>query len=144
MVTKKAKINLLNEVPLFQDLSQKDLDMIVSGGKEVHHAAGELVVSEGHGGIGFHLIIDGEAKVTRNGRTLAKLEKGDFFGEMAVIDDGPRTASVEAGTDLTTFFISRWEFRPLLKGNPELAWKLIQHLVARLRDEQTGRAAIVC
>lgn len=125
-------------------MSQKDLNKILESGKEVRHSAGEEIMIEGHGGIGFHLIIDGEAKVTRKGKTLAKLGPGDFFGEMAMIDDGPRTASVSATTDMTAFFVSRWEFRPILKSDPELAWKLLRHLVERLRDEQTGREAMVC
>lgn len=144
MATKTEKLNLLSGVPLFADMSQKDLKMILESGKEVHHPAGEEIMTEGHGGIGFHLIIDGEAKVARKGKTLAKLGPGDFFGEMAVIDDGPRTASVSAVTDLTAFFVSRWEFRPILKSDPELAWKLLRHLVGRLRDEQSGRDAMVC
>jgi CRP/FNR family transcriptional regulator, cyclic AMP receptor protein len=144
VATKKAKKELLGGVPIFQDLSAKDLDSILDSGKEVHHDAGHVVISEGHGGIGFHLILEGRAKVTRNGRTLARLGAGEFFGEMAVVDDGPRTASVVADTDLTTFFLSRWDFRPLVKSNPDLAWKLIKHLVGRLRDEQTGAAELTC
>lgn len=144
MATKKEKLNLLSGVPLFEGMSQKDLEKILASGKEVAHPAGEEIMTEGHGGIGFHLIIDGEAKVTRKGKTLAKLGPGDFFGEMAVIDDGPRTASVVATTDINAFFMSRWEFRPILKSDPELSWKLMRHLVTRLRDEQTGRDAMVC
>lgn|SRR5690606_31711561 len=135
-------MEMLSGVPLFGDLSQKDLKNLVESGKEVHHEAGKEVMTEGNGGIGFHLILDGSAKVTRSGRTVAKLGAGEFFGEMAVIDDGPRSASVVAETAMTTFFLSRWDFRPIIKNSPEMAWKLVQHLVGRLREEQTGRSAV--
>jgi CRP-like cAMP-binding protein len=75
---------------------------------------------------------------------VAELSSGEFFGEMALVDDAPRSASVLAATDLTTVVISKWEFRPLVKSHPELAWKLIEHLVERVREEQTGRDALIC
>ena len=144
MASKKDRINHLKGVPLFEGLSQKDLETILSGGRDVHHSAGQTIISEGStGGVGFHLILHGVVRVVRDGRTLAKLGPGQFFGEMAVIDDGPRSASVIADTDVDAFFISRWEFRPLLKGNPDLTWKLIQHRVGRVREEQSARAALI-
>jgi CRP-like cAMP-binding protein len=72
------------------------------------------------------------------------LGPGEFFGEMALVDDAPRSASVIAESDLSTVVISKWEFRPLLKNHPELAWKMVEHLVARVREEQTGRDAAIC
>jgi CRP-like cAMP-binding protein len=116
----------------------------MSTAKETYHNSGDAIVTEGRGGVGFHLIIDGEANVIRGGRTVAKLAPGEFFGEMALVDDAPRSASVVAESDLTTIVISKWEFRPLVKSHPELAWKLIEHLVARVREEQTGRDALIC
>jgi CRP/FNR family transcriptional regulator len=112
--------------------------------KETFHVAGDSVIDEGRAGIGFHLILEGEANVLRNGRTAARLGPGEFFGEMALVDDGPRSATVAAASDLTTVVLSKWEFRPLLKDHPEMAWKMIEHLVARVREEQTGRDALVC
>jgi CRP/FNR family cyclic AMP-dependent transcriptional regulator len=144
LVTKQEKRDQLSGVPLFSDLSKKDLARILNTAKETFHKAGESVVTEGRGGVGFHLILDGEAKVVRGGRTAAKLGPGDFFGEMALVDDAPRSASVIAESDLTTVVLSKWEFRPLVKSRPELAWKLIEHLVARVREEQTGRDALIC
>jgi CRP/FNR family transcriptional regulator len=63
---------------------------------------------------------------------------------MALVDDGPRSATVLADTDLFTVVLSKWEFRPLVKDHPEMAWKMIEHLVGRVREEQTGRDALVC
>jgi CRP-like cAMP-binding protein len=144
LATKQEKLDLLGAVPLFDDLSKKDLERILSTSKETPHAMGEAVVTEGRGGVGFHLILDGKAKVVRGQRTVAHLGPGEFFGEMALVDDAPRSASVFADTDLITLVISKWAFRPLVRSNPELAWKLIEHLVARVREEQTGRDALVC
>lgn len=144
MATKQEKLDLLSAVPLFADFSKKDLDRILSTVKETFHNQGESVVTEGRGGVGFHLITDGKAKVVRGNRTVANLGPGEFFGEMALVDDAPRSASVIADTDLATMVISKWEFRPLVKSHPELAWKLIEHLVARVREEQKGRDALIC
>ena len=144
MATKQEKLDLLSAVPLFSDLSKTDLERILGTAKETHHHEGDSIVTEGRGGVGFHLIIDGQAHVIRGKRTVAELSSGEFFGEMALVDDAPRSASVLAATDLTTVVISKWEFRPLVKSHPELAWKLIEHLVERVREEQTGRDALIC
>lgn len=144
MTTKQEKLDLLGQVPLFRDLSKKDLTRVLETAKETLHREGTSVITEGRGGVGFHLITEGKAKVLRAGRTVATLGPGEFFGEMALVDDAPRSASVIAETDLSTVVISKWEFRPLLKHHPELAWKMIEHLVARVREEQTGRDAAIC
>jgi CRP/FNR family transcriptional regulator, cyclic AMP receptor protein len=144
LATKQEKLELLGGVPFLSDLSKKDLDKVLAIAKPTVHPDGQEVVTEGRGGVGFHLIIDGKAKVQRGGRTVATLGPGEFFGEMALVDDAPRSASVVADTELTTLVISKWEFRPLVKAHPELAWKLIEHLVVRLREEQTGRDALIC
>jgi CRP/FNR family transcriptional regulator len=144
LATKTEKLDLLGAVPLFSGLSKKDLNRVMSTAKDARHSQGQEVMTEGHGGVGFHLIVDGKAKVVRNGRTVATLGPGEFFGEMALVDDAPRSASVVADTDLNTLVISKWEFRPLLKSQPEMAWKLIEHLVGRVREEQTGRDALIC
>ncbi len=144
MVTKKEKLDRLGSVPLFNGLSQKDLEKILDRTKESFHVASDVVIAEGKAGIGFHLILEGTANVVRNGRIAARLSPGEFFGEMALVDDGPRSATVVADSDLTTVVLSKWEFRPLLKDHPEMAWKMIEHLVGRVREEQTGRDALVC
>jgi CRP/FNR family transcriptional regulator len=142
LVTKKEKLEKLGSVPLFEGLSQKDLERILDRMKETFHVAGDHVIAEGRAGMGFHLIIEGGANVLRNGRVAARLGPGEFFGELALVDDGPRSATVVATSDLTTAVLSKWEFRPLLKDHPEMAWKLIEYLVARVREEQTGRDAL--
>jgi len=143
LATKQEKLEWLGGVPLFSDLSKKDLGRILDTAKETVHKEGDSVITEGRGGVGFHLITDGKAQIFRGGRTVAHLGPGEFFGEMALVDDAPRSASVVAETELSTLVISKWEFRPLVKTHPELAWKMIEYLVARVREEQTGRDALL-
>lgn len=144
LATKQEKLDLLGAVPLFRDVSKKDLERILSTTKETFHEEGQSIITEGRGGVGFHLITDGKAQVIRGGRTVANLGPGEFFGELALVDDGPRSATVIAETGLSTMVISKWEFRPLVKSHPELAWKMIEYLAVRLREEQTGRDAAIC
>jgi CRP-like cAMP-binding protein len=144
LASKQEKLELLGAVPLFSGVSKKDLERVLGTAKETHHNEGDSVITEGRGGVGFHLILDGKAKVVRSGRTVAHLGPGEFFGEMALVDDAPRSASVIAESDLETMVVSKWEFRPLLKNHPEMAWKLIEYLVGRVREEQTGRDALIC
>lgn len=141
MATKKETLARLSAVPLFSDLSQKDLSRILDRTKETVHAEGESVVTEGHGGIGFHLVIDGTADVIRGGRKVDSIGPGEFFGEMTLIDGAPRSASVMATSELTTIVLSQWEFKPLVKAHPEMAWKLLVYLTGRIRAEQSARDA---
>ena len=120
MATKQEKMELLGGVPFLSDLSKRDLNKVLDIAKPTVHTEGAEVMTEGRGGVGFHLITDGKAKVQRGGRTVATLGPGEFFGEMALVDDGPRSASVLADTDLTTLVISKWEFRPPGEVSPRV------------------------
>ena len=139
MITKRERLERLGKTRLFSDLSGNDLRHIVDVSGMQTYDEGETVIRQGESGVGFQLILDGEAKVVRNGRTLAKLGPDDFFGEMALIDEGPRSATIVAASPLTTLNIASWDFRPLVKRRPEMAWKLLVHLTGRLREEQTSR-----
>ena len=88
---------------------------------------------EGSGGAAFFLIDSGEATVSRKGVHVANLGPGDYFGEIALIDGGPRSATVTAATDLVCYGLTFWEFRPLIERNGPIAWKLLQALAKRLR-----------
>jgi CRP-like cAMP-binding protein len=94
---------------------------------------GETVIMEGSGGAAFFLIDSGEAAVSSKGVHLATLGPGDYFGEVALIDGGPRSATVTATTDLVCYGLTFWEFRPLIERNGGIAWKLLQALAKRLR-----------
>jgi CRP-like cAMP-binding protein len=95
---------------------------------------------EGSGGAAFFFIESGEAKVTSKGAEIAKLGPGDHFGEIALIDGGPRSATVTAATDLFCYGITFWEFRPLVEKNGTMAWKLLQALAKRLRAADTAKS----
>ena len=126
------RTQLLRRVPLFADLERKELEEIARSLRERTFAAGETVLTEGHAGIGFFVIAGGEARVTVGGQERARLGPGDHFGEIALVVGSERTATVTAETDLTCLALTSWEFRPLVEGNGEIAWKLLQGLARKL------------
>jgi CRP-like cAMP-binding protein len=91
------------------------------------------VIIEGTGGAAFFIVDSGKATVSRKGAEIATLGPGDYFGEVALIDGGPRSATVTAATDLVCYGLTFWEFRPLVERNGTIAWKLLQALANRLR-----------
>lgn len=118
-------VTMLKAVPLLEGLTRKELQQILGAGKERTHAAGKAVVEQGTSGVGFHLILGGEAEVRINGRKRATMRKGDYFGEISLIDGGPRAATVLAVTDLETFSLASWTFLPIVTKNPAMARKMI-------------------
>lgn len=128
----------LRAVPLFSGLKDSDLDRILEIGKEVRHSAGQPVVEERSGGVGFHLLLEGAASVSVGGKEVSTAGPGDYFGEMSVIDGQPRSASVVAKTDVTTLSILAWDFTALLEQRPELYRALVVELCARLRRLTTA------
>lgn len=133
MPTKKPR-DMLASVPLFEGLSPKELRHIHRMGKEVDFAAGKVVVKEGASAVGFHLILEGKARISIKGRSRATLGPGDFFGELSLIDRGPRTATVSAETPLRTLSLVSWEFLPLLESQPSMARKILLVMCRRLRE----------
>ena len=125
----KEAAELLRQVPLFSDLDQRELQEIASAMKSRKFSAGQEIAVEGQSGVGFFVIEDGRAKVTVGGDEVRTLGPGDYFGEVALITQGPRTATVTADTDLKTYGMTFWEFRPLVEDTPSLAWKMLQSAV---------------
>ena len=123
----------LRRVELFADMDRRQAEQITRLLKERRFAKDETVIMEGSGGAAFFLIDSGEARVTRKGVELATLGPGDYFGEIALIDGGPRSATVTAITDLVCYGLTFWEFRPLVERNGSIGWKLLQVLAKRLR-----------
>jgi len=130
-----APVAALRRVPLFANLDDEELGQVALLFKERHFAAGQTVVKEGSEGAAFFLIDSGEATVAVRGSQRAALGRGDHFGEIALIDEGVRSASITATTDLVCYGLTLWEFRPLVVGNGEIAWKLLQSLATYLRTE---------
>ena len=126
----------LRDVPLFADLSDRDRKRLAASMKEMSFAAGDEVVAQGKGGVGFFVILEGRARVTRDGEELGMLGAGDYFGEMALIDGDDRTASVHADEPLRCAAMTSWTFRPFVKDHPDVAWALLTALVKRVRATQ--------
>jgi CRP/FNR family transcriptional regulator, cyclic AMP receptor protein len=117
---------LLKRVPIFSDLDKKELGRIASSMKPRTFNAGETVTAEGQTGVGFFVIESGEATVTVHGDERRKLGPGDYFGEVALLNETARTATITADTDLRCYGLTSWEFRPLVETHGSIAWKLLQ------------------
>ncbi len=123
----------LQRVQLFADMDRRQAEQITRLLQVRPFAKGETVIMEGSGGAAFFLIDSGDATVSCKGVHLGTLGPGDCFGEIALIDGGPRSATVTAATDLVCYGLTFWEFRPLVEGNGAIGWKLLQALARRLR-----------
>ncbi len=127
---------LIQQVPLFSDLDKKELQGLASSMKERIFEQGDTIASEGQSGVGFFIIAEGEAMITVKGEERATLGHGDYFGEVALIDDGERTATITAKTPLKCYGITSWEFKPLVEQNADLAWKMLQSMAKMLRASE--------
>ena len=122
----EGAVELLQRVPLFSDLDRKELERIAAPMKERTFSSGETVTAEGSSGVGFFLIESGNAKVTIGGEDRRRLGPGDYFGEVALLNESARTATITAESDLKCYGLTSWEFRPLVETQPSIAWKLLQ------------------
>jgi CRP/FNR family transcriptional regulator, cyclic AMP receptor protein len=133
---RKSLKDLLGSVTLFEGLSKTDLYKIEKLGKEVDFPKGKTIVTEGEDGVGFHLILEGKASVIVGGRKRSTMGPGQWFGELSLIDRGPRTATVTTETPVRTFSLLSWEFLPLLDKNPRITRKIMIEMCRRLRAER--------
>jgi pyruvate,water dikinase len=129
-------VEVIERVPFFANMSPRDVEGIAALFKERRFAAGETVTKEGAGGAAFFVIESGEATVSIGGRPRATLTSGDYFGEVALIDEGARSATITADTELVCYGLTYWEFRPLVQHNATIAWNLLHTLAKRLRTAQ--------
>ena len=130
---RRDPIAALRQVELFDGMDRRQAEQIARLLKERRFAKGETVIMEGSGGSAFFIIDSGQATVSSKGVGLATLGTGDYFGELALIDGGPRSATVTAASDLVCYGLTFWEFRPLVERNGTIGWKLLQALAKRLR-----------
>lgn len=122
----------LARVPLLADCSEADLRDIATRAHVLTYDDGEVIVPEGEEGLGFYVILRGRARVERDGAVLEALDAGDFFGEIALLEDRPRIATVVAEGSVTCLGILRSFFRPLLVRNPRLALRILDEEARRL------------
>jgi CRP-like cAMP-binding protein len=131
------RVDALQRIPLFSDLDQRQLRRIGRDVKERTFDEGTSIVEQGEmSGIGFFLIVEGEAGVVVDGRRVARLHPGDHFGELALITESTRTATVTALTPLRCLELTAWDFREVAKEHPDITWKLLQHVVGVLIEER--------
>lgn len=129
----QPSVDVLQRVPLFAGLEPRELGQIAQSFKAREYAAGDTLAAEGQSGVGFFVIESGEATVCVHGEEVGRLKAGDYFGEIALIDEGARTATVTADTDMVCHGMTFWEFRPIVESSSQIAWKLLQALAKKLR-----------
>ncbi|MGH8979767.1 MAG: Crp/Fnr family transcriptional regulator [Acidimicrobiales bacterium] len=131
---------ILAQVPLFSMLSKRELDKLA---KDVHDRtfpAGTILTEQDDFGTIFTVIAEGQATVTVHGKTARVLKSGDFFGEMALIDRSPRSATVIADTELRCLLLTQPVFRPFAVSHPETMWALLEMMVQRVREAEAREA----
>ena len=127
------KTALLARLPLFAGISADSLDRLAAVVGEQRFDTGQIIVRQGQVGSGLYVVVSGSVRVVRGGSELATLKAGDFFGELSVIDQQPRNASVEAAEPTDCLALASWDLLSLLESDPALALNLIRGLVARIR-----------
>lgn len=127
-------IALLKRVTLFRNLSEKQLRSLSTEFRERPFTDGEVVLTEGAQGVGLFVISSGEVKVSVKGKERRALGAGDYFGEIALIDEGTRTATITATSDGLAYGLTKWQFRPLVESNADIAWPLLEAMAQRTRE----------
>ena len=136
-------VDALARVPMLAGLDRKHLERLARDFTENAFPAGSAVVKQGEErGIGFFVIAEGEASVEVDGKEVNRLGPGDHFGEIALIGDRVRTASVTAVTDLRCLVMTIWEFRAFVQGDADVAWRLLEHLAALIQLRELQAAAV--
>jgi CRP/FNR family transcriptional regulator, cyclic AMP receptor protein len=125
---------VLKHVPLFADLDRRELQQVARLFKERRFPQGETVMKEGLGGATFFVIETGEATVSVDGQERRTLGPGDYFGEIALIDGGTRSATITATSDGRSYGLTPWQFRPLVEENASIAWPLLEAMARRTRE----------
>jgi CRP/FNR family transcriptional regulator len=132
--------NALRRVPLFAGIGDRELGRLANQLNERSFSEGAIVVEEGAPGIGFFMLLSGSATVSVGGEVRRSLGPGDHFGEVALLDEGPRTATIVAATDLRCVGMTAWQFKPFVENHPAAAWSMLQAMAAQLRSAESARA----
>jgi CRP-like cAMP-binding protein len=134
MASKKAHVEHLRNVPLFQSCSQKDLEKIAKAGDEVSMPAGSLIVDQGQTGREAFVILEGSVIVRRNGKKISTIGPGNIVGELSLLDHGPRTATVICETDCTFLLLDQRRFLSVIDDVPAIGHKLLASLASKIRE----------
>ncbi|HET7807074.1 MAG TPA: cyclic nucleotide-binding domain-containing protein [Gaiellaceae bacterium] len=135
MLHRNQKVELIKHTPLFANCSKRELEEIAHLADEIDLREGKEMTRQGSPGREFFVLLEGEAEVEKDGRVINQLSGGDFFGEIALVDDSPRTATVTATTPVRALVITDRSFRRLLKDQPEIQSKVLAALAARLAPD---------
>lgn len=133
-MARNSHLEYLAEVPLFTSLTKRELQKIAKASDEVSVDAGRVLMEEGTTGHECYVILEGTASVKRNGRKITRLEPGCQFGELALLDGGPRTATIVADTPMDLLVLGQREFAALLDELPGLTHKILASLAGRIRE----------
>lgn len=133
MANRGVYVEHLRRVALFAGLTKKELEQVASAGSEVD-VAGKVLMEQGHSGSDAFIVLKGTFVVRRNGRKVAELNAGDIAAELALLDDGPRSATVECISDGSVLVIGRGQFRAVLDDIPTLTHKLLAAMAGRIRN----------
>jgi CRP-like cAMP-binding protein len=131
---KDAKVDLIRQVPLFAQCSRKELAEVAGIADEIDLPAGKELIREGERGREFFVLLDGKVEVRKNGRRIREMEAGDFFGEIALVSDAPRTATVTTSSPARALVVTDRSFRALLRHSPSIQLKVLQALADRITD----------
>jgi CRP/FNR family transcriptional regulator, cyclic AMP receptor protein len=134
LFSQDSKVQALKGAPLFDGLSRKELTQLARVSEDLEVEPGTVLCKEGQTGHEFFVIVDGKVKVTRKGRRVATRSSGEFVGEIALVEDVPRTATVTAETPVRLFVLTRKDFRHLLDENPQVERKVLRALARRLAE----------
>jgi CRP/FNR family transcriptional regulator, cyclic AMP receptor protein len=132
LFSQDTKVQALKRAPLFEGLSKKELGELARVTEDLEIGAGEVLCKEGETGQEFFVIVEGETDVTSNGKRVAARGGGDFVGEIALLEDTTRTATVTAKTPLRVFVLTRSDFRHLVRENPSVEQKVMRALARRV------------
>ena len=132
---RRARVDVLRPVPLFAGLSGRDLDQLGTLAREVELPDGHTVIREGERGRELYALVEGQAKITRNGRRVSTMHPGDFFGEIALVTGVPRTTSVVTESPVRMLVLTHADFQRLLREQPAIGRKVLESLAQRLAPD---------
>jgi len=135
--TLSSSADTLEQVPLLDELSKRDRQKLAKALRERTFRSGQEIVIEGRTGVGFFIILEGKAAVTIGGKLIQVIGPGDYFGEMALLDGGERTATITADGELRCATMTAWDFKSFVLDNPKVAWAMLQTLAQRVRTSRS-------